>query len=118
MRGDHVNAWFRASRTGCHRSMNDIDDQLAGGPVNAVAPENLVPGAVARQASASRRTSVAPIGVASFAVALVVAVGALADSDTPDTASLSAGALTVARFDRDAYLQPAPGLSRQQLIAF
>ena len=35
-----------------------------------------------------------------------------------DPASITAGALTVARFDREAYLQPAPGLNHTQMISF
>jgi len=60
-----------------------------------------------------------PVAFASAAIALAAAVAALAESvSVPDPASFSAGALTVARFDHEAYLQPAPGLNRQQLTTF
>ena len=83
--------------------------------MTAAPREDLVP----RQTRAQRRAVQRPIALASIAMVLATAVAALADGvGTPDPASLSAGALTVARFDREAYLQPAPGLSRQQLTAF
>jgi CxxC motif-containing protein (DUF1111 family) len=43
----------------------------------------------------------------------------VADSLRPtDPGALTAGTLTVARFDREAYLQPAPGLNRTQMTVF
>lgn len=52
-------------------------------------------------------------------IAVAASIAATADSVSPtDPASLTAGALTVARFDREAYLQPAPGLNREQMTSF
>jgi CxxC motif-containing protein (DUF1111 family) len=52
------------------------------------------------------------------AIALaVLLVAAASQAQAPDLAR-SAGDLTVQRFDRDAYLQPAPDLSRSQAQAF
>ena len=42
----------------------------------------------------------------------------LAAGNAADDPALSAGIFTVQRFDHDAYLQPVPGLARQQLFAF
>lgn len=53
-------------------------------------------------------------GMAACAAGLCAAA-ATADFDP---AALSAGAFTVARFDREAYLQPAPGLKRAQMTVF
>ena len=54
-----------------------------------------------------------------FSASLAIAVGAtLAAGDAVDDPTLSAGTFTVQRFDRDAYLQPVPGLERRQLQAF
>jgi CxxC motif-containing protein (DUF1111 family) len=50
-------------------------------------------------------------------IAALCASAPAGDAIAPEVA-LSAGALTVARFDRDAYLQPAPTLSFQQQGAF
>ena len=56
---------------------------------------------------------------APIAIALAASLAATADSVSPtDPASLTAGALTVARFDHEAYLQPAPELNRQQMTSF
>jgi CxxC motif-containing protein (DUF1111 family) len=56
---------------------------------------------------------------AAYLTVLGAAVAALAFAGSEmEDASLSAGAFTVQRFDRDAYLQPVPGLERRQLQAF
>ena len=55
----------------------------------------------------------------SIGAAFAASIAAVADSLRPtDPAALTGGALTVARFDREAYLQPAPGLNRTQMQAF
>jgi CxxC motif-containing protein (DUF1111 family) len=54
-----------------------------------------------------------------IAIGIAVSIAATADRMGPtDPTSLTGGALTVARFDREAYLQPAPSLNRQQMTSF
>jgi CxxC motif-containing protein (DUF1111 family) len=54
----------------------------------------------------------------SATLVLCAAGATLAAGGTADDSPLSAGAFTVQRFDREAYLQPVPGLDRQQQFAF
>jgi CxxC motif-containing protein (DUF1111 family) len=59
------------------------------------------------------------IAVVCLVTSLAFGVGAtLGANDGADDPTLSAGAFTVQRFDREAYLQPVPGLERRQLHAF
>jgi CxxC motif-containing protein (DUF1111 family) len=50
--------------------------------------------------------------------ASVAAACCLAAQPVQEDEASSAGAFTVQRFDREAYLQPVPGLDRNQLFAF
>jgi CxxC motif-containing protein (DUF1111 family) len=51
-------------------------------------------------------------------LAAAAALTAFAASESVSDSTLSAGTFTVQRFDREAYLQPAAVLDRQQLMAF
>jgi CxxC motif-containing protein (DUF1111 family) len=63
--------------------------------------------------------STTSIALALTAIAVGASIGAVAQGTSPAApASLTAGTFTVGRFDHEAYLQPAPGLSRQQLATF
>jgi CxxC motif-containing protein (DUF1111 family) len=57
--------------------------------------------------------------VGAVAIVLALSMGAVAETLAPmDPLSLTGGALTVVRFDHEAYLQPAPGLDFRQMGAF